>query len=207
MVASYCDLLKRRYGGKLDSDADEFIEFAVDGAKRMQALINDLLSYSRLGTRDTAFEPTDCQEALDRALANLEAAVAESGAVVTHDRLPTLEGDGDQMAQVFQNLISNAIKFRGDDAPRIHISARKDARQWVLTVRDNGRGIEPRYAERIFVIFQRLHSRRDYPGTGIGLAICKKVVELHGGRIWMESKPGRGSAFCFTLPLQERQAA
>ena len=207
MVASYCDLLKRRYGNKLDSDADEFIGFAIDGARRMQALIDDLLSYSRLGTRGKAFERTECQEALDRALANLEAAIAESGAVVTHDRLPTVEGDGDQIAQVFQNLISNAIKFRTDKVPRIHVSARMKAPNWLVSVSDNGCGIESQYAERIFVIFQRLHSRREYPGTGIGLAICKKVVERHGGRIWMESEPGAGSTFHFTLPTQEKLAA
>ncbi len=207
MVASYCDLLKRRYGNKLDSDADEFIDFAIDGAKRMQALIDDLLSYSRLGTKGNAFEQTDCQDALDRALDNLRAAISESGAVVTHDPLPTVKGDGDQIAQVFQNLISNAIKFRTDKVPRIHVSARMNAPNWRVSVSDNGRGIESQYAERIFVIFQRLHSRREYPGTGIGLAICKKVVERHGGRIWMESEPGAGSTFHFTIPTREKLAA
>lgn len=206
MVASYCDLLKRRYGDKLDSEAGEFIDFAVDGAKRMQALIEDLLTYSRLGKKDKAFKPTDCQQALDLALANLRAAIAESGAIVTHDPMPTVKGDGDQMAQVFQNLISNAIKFRNHEVPRIHISAQKDGRNWVISVSDNGCGIESRYADRIFVIFQRLHNRREYPGTGIGLAICKKVIERHGGNIWMESEPGEGSTFHFTLPSMENRA-
>ncbi len=200
MVASYTQLLGRRYKGRLDADADDFIAFAVDGASRMQDLINDLLTYSRVGTRAKPFEPTDCEAAVDRALANLRAAGEECGAVVTRDPLPAVSADASQLVQLFQNLIGNAFKFRTDAAPRVHIGARDDAAAWTFSVRDNGIGIDPRYHDQLFAMFKRLHTRKEYPGTGIGLAICKKIVERHGGRIWVESQPGRGSTFCFTLP-------
>ena len=201
MVSSYVQLLARRYKGKLDSDGDEFIGFAVDGANRMQKLINDLLMYSRVGTRGKPFEPTDCSAVLDQTLANLSTAIEESRAVVTNDDLPTVMADEGQMVQLFQNLVGNAIKFRGEVPPRVHISAKQKNNECVLSVSDNGIGIDPEYYERIFVIFQRLHGKNHYPGTGIGLAVCKKIVDRHGGRIWLESEPGKGSAFCLTVPV------
>jgi PAS domain S-box-containing protein len=201
MVSSYTQLLARRYQGKLDAAADEFIAYAVDGAYRMQRLINDLLAYSRVGTRAKAIEPTDCTAVLDQALANLKAAIERRGAVVTHDPLPTVMADDLQLVQLFQNLIGNAIKFQVEKVPRVHISAEHRGNEWVFAVRDNGIGIDPQYAERIFVIFQRLHTREEYHGTGIGLAICKKIVERRGGRIWVESQPGMGSTFYFTIPI------
>ena len=200
MVGSYTQLLARRYKGKLDADADEFIGYAVEGATRMQTLINDVLSFSRLGTKGKPFEPTDCNQVLHDALDNLKVMVEESGATVTHDPLPSVIADGTQLTQVLQNLISNGIKFRREDAPRIHVSGERDGDNWIIAVRDNGIGIEPQYAERIFLIFQRLHGRGEYSGTGMGLAICKKIVERHGGRIWVESQVGQGSTFRFTIP-------
>ena len=200
MVSSYTQLLARRYQGKLGADADEFIAYAVDGASRMQGLITDLLAYSRVGTRTKGFELTDCQAVLDLALANLRAAIDTSGAVVTHELLPTVMADRLQLVQLFQNLVGNAIKFHVEEPPRIHVSAEKKAGEWEFLVRDNGIGIDPQYAERIFVIFQRLHTREEYSGgTGIGLAICKKIVERRGGRIWVESQLGKGSTFHFTI--------
>jgi light-regulated signal transduction histidine kinase (bacteriophytochrome) len=203
MVSSYTQLLARRYRDRLDDDAREFIGYAVDGVNRMQSLIADLLSFSRVGSRGGAFEPVALDGVLERALANLEAAVEESGAVVTADPLPTVMGDPVQLGQLFQNLVGNGVKFRGEAAPRVHVSAERVGAEWRLAVRDNGIGIEAEYVERIFVIFQRLHGRAEYPGTGIGLAICKKIVERHGGRIWVESRPGEGSTFCFTLPARD----
>jgi len=200
MMASYTQLLAKRYSRKLSQEADEFIAYIVDGATRMQNLIGALLAYSRVGTRGKSFEPTDCNVALERALANLQLAIEESGAAVTKDPLPTVNADPLQLCQLFQNLVSNAIKFRGTDRPRIHVSAERNMNEWKFSVRDNGIGIEPGYIGRIFVVFQRLHSRGEYPGTGIGLAICKKIAERHGGRIWVESKPGEGSTFYFTIP-------
>ncbi len=200
MVSSYTQLIAKRYRGKLDPDADEFIGYAVDGVTRMQNLINDLLAYSRVRTKGKGFQPTDCKAVLAATLADLQAAIEESGAVVTHDSLPTVPADALQMAQLFQNLVGNAIKFCGGDAPRVHVSAERQGGEWLFAVRDNGIGIESDYADRIFLIFQRLHSRADYPGTGIGLAICKRIVERHGGRIWVESEPGKGSTFCFSMP-------
>jgi len=206
--------LSRRYRGKLDSDADEFISYAVDGATRMQSLINDLLTYSRIGTKGKDFEPTDCEAVFDRTLDNLQKAVEESGANVTHDPLPTVMADDMQLGQLFQNLIGNAIKFRSEEHPSIHVSCerieesaignRQSAmnKGWVFSVRDNGIGIDPEFTGRIFIIFQRLHKRGEYPGSGIGLAICRKIVERHGGRIWVESDPGKGSTFYFTIPLR-----
>ncbi|MCX7826218.1 MAG: GAF domain-containing protein [Verrucomicrobiae bacterium] len=201
MISSYVQLLAQRYRGKLDADADDYIHFAVDGAHRMQTLINDLLAYSRVGTRGKSFEPTDCGAVLDRALNNLQVAIEESGATVTHGPLPTVSGDATQLTQLFQNLIGNAVKFRRkEEAPRVHVAAEPRDGEWLFSVRDNGIGLDMRFAERIFMIFQRLHTRDEYPGTGIGLALCKKIVERHGGRIWVESEPGKGSTFYFTLP-------
>ena len=202
-VASFSQLLARRYQGKLDADAHEFIGYIVEGATRMQNLINDLLAYSRVGTRGREFAPTDSSAVLDGALANLRAALEESGARVTHDSLPTVVADEVQLGQVFQNLVGNAVKFRGDQPPRVHVSAQREESAWVFSVRDNGIGIPPGHAERIFVIFQRLQGRNEYPGTGIGLAICKRAVERHGGLIWVESTPDEGSAFFFTIPDQK----
>ena len=200
MVASFTQLLARRYQGKLDQNADEFIGFAVDGANRMQQLINDLLAYSRVGTRGKPLAPTDLTEVLKDAEANLHQAIGESGAVITHDPLPVVSGDQVQLTQLFQNLLANAIKFRSGEAPRIHVSAQAREADWLLSVKDNGIGIAPEHQERIFAIFQRLHGRGEYPGTGIGLAICKKIVERHGGHIWVESAPGQGSTFYFNIP-------
>jgi light-regulated signal transduction histidine kinase (bacteriophytochrome) len=201
MVSSYTQLLARRYQGQLDATADKYIGYAVDGANRMQSLIEDLLAYSRVGTRAKGFGPTDCRAVLDQALANLKAAIEKSGAVVTHDLLPSIVHDNLLLVQVFQNLIGNAIKFQVETPPRIHVSAERKGDEWVFAVGDNGIGIDPQYAERIFTIFQRLHTNEEYSGTGIGLAICKKIVERRGGRIWAESQPGTGSTFYFTVPM------
>ncbi len=200
MVASYVQLLQRRYQGKLDKDADEFIAFAVDGASQMKLLINDLLAYSRVGSSSKSFETVNTETALEKALANLNAAINESDAEITHGLLPTVFADDGQLTLLFQNLISNSIKFHSNNPPRIQVAAEQDSRGWVFSIQDNGIGIDPEYAERIFVIFQRLHTRDDYPGTGIGLAICKKIVECHGGRIWVESALSKGTKFYFTLP-------
>jgi PAS domain S-box-containing protein len=199
MVASYVQLLARRYKGKLDADADEFIGFAVDGSKRMQELINALLAYSRIGTKGRDFAPIECESLLKTTLQNLQIAIEDSQAVVTHDPLPTVRGDATQLGQLFQNLVGNALKFRGATPPRIHISARREGRQWEFAVRDNGIGIEPRHTGQVFELFRRLHPRDKYPGTGVGLAICKKIIERHSGRLWVESAPGQGTTFFFTL--------
>src|ERR1700692_1012472 len=201
MVASYTQLLASRYKGKLDADADEFIDFAVDGCNRMQRLIQDLLAYSRSGTDGKALQKRSSEDALNNALKNLSGTIAESGAVVTHDALPTITTDDTQLEQVFQNLVGNAIKYRGTEVPTVHISAaRKGLEEWTFSVRDNGLGIEAQYFERIFILFRRLHGRTEFKGTGIGLAICKKIVEGLGGRIWVESQVGKGSTFYFALP-------
>lgn len=199
MVTSYLQLLVQRYGGRLDTDAHEFIGFAVDGAKRMQALIDDLLTYSRVGTKAKPLEPVDCTPVVETALRSLRMVIEESGAQIEYGTLPTVLGDAAQLAQLFQNLIANALKFRADQPPRIQIRAEREDGFWRFEVQDNGIGIAPEYFDRIFVMFQRLHSRSTYPGTGIGLAICKKIVERHGGRIWVESEPGQGALFKFTL--------
>jgi signal transduction histidine kinase len=200
MVASYTQLLSRRYKGKLDENADEFIGFVVDGVTRMKRLLQDLLTYSRVGSQQKPLVPTSCETVLQRALSNLTASVEESGAEITHTPMPMVLGDEVQLEQLLQNLIGNALKFRGKEKPKVHVAAEplKDG-QWQLSVRDNGIGIEPGQFSRLFVVFQRLHGAGEYPGTGIGLAICKKIVERHGGRIWIDSAPGQGSTFSFTL--------
>ncbi|MBD2439732.1 GAF domain-containing protein [Nostoc sp. FACHB-110] len=231
MVTSYLQLLERKYSNQLDETADQFINYAVDGARRMQNLINDLLNYSRVSTRGQPFVQVDCTEILAQAIANLKLAIEDSGAEITYNPLPVITGDPIQLTQVLQNLIGNAIKFRRELPPRIHISAvatqageqgrenlssapspqppatfpLSTPQYWLFSVSDNGIGLESQYAERIFVIFQRLHGRSKYPGTGIGLAICKKIIERHGGRIWVESEPGEGSNFYFTIPDQADQ--
>lgn len=199
-IASFCNLLESRYGEQLDDRAGTYLHYIVDGALRMQALVNDLLLYSRVTTRGEEFAPTETNDVLQEALTNLELAIAESDARVTHDPLPRVNGDARQLVRLFQNLVGNAIKYRGDVPPRVHVSTKEESGEWVFAVRDNGIGIAPEYAERIFVIFQRLHTREEYGGTGIGLAVCKKIVERHGGRIWVESQEGSGATFRFTLP-------
>ena len=203
MVASYVGLLERRYRGRLDSDADDFIEFAVDGARRMQALLNGLLDLSRVGTRGREPEPTESEAVLRDALINLEQAIAEAGAEVTHDPLPTVLGDRVQLTQLFQNLVSNAVKFNTSRRPRVAVTARRAGSMWEFGVADNGIGIDPAYFERIFQVFQRLHTRDTYEGTGIGLSICRKIVERHGGTIRPESSMGQGTTFRFTLTAVE----
>jgi PAS domain S-box-containing protein len=201
MVASYTQLLASQYKGKLDANADEFIDFAVDGCNRMQALIQDLLAYSRSGMDGKVLQKRSSENALNNALKNLSVTIEESGAVVTHDALPVITTDDTQLTQVFQNLVGNAIKYHGTEVPAVHISAaRKGLEEWTFSVRDNGLGIEAQYFERIFILFQRLHGRTEFKGTGIGLAICKKIVEGLGGRIWVESQLGKGSTFYFALP-------
>jgi len=202
MITGYLGLLAKRYKGKLDQDADDFIGFAADGAKRLKVLIADLLTYSRVGTRGKEFAPTDCGAVVAGTLRLLQIAIEESAATVTHDPLPTLMGDETQLLQLFQNLIGNAIKYRDSKPPLVHVSCKQEGGNWLFSVRDNGIGIDPKYAERIFVIFQRLHGRDKYAGTGIGLAVCKKIVERHGGKIWVESEPGKGATFYFTIPAR-----
>ena len=205
-VAGCVELLEKLYREKLDERAGELIHHSVEGARRMQTLIRDLLEYSRVGTRGKGFERTDSGAALDRALANLATAIHESGAVITRDPLPSLDADPTQLPQLFQNLIANGIKFCAGKRAEIHVGARRKDGAWIFSVRDNGIGIEPQYRDRIFVIFQRLHTRTEYPGTGIGLAICKRIVERHGGRIWVESEAGGGSTFFFTIPEKGEHA-
>ena len=200
MVTSYVQLLSKRYKAKLDADANEFIDFAVDGAVRMRKLINDLLTYSRVGTQGKELSPTDSEAVLAQSVNDLKVTIEENGALVTHDPLPTVMADSPQLEQLFQNLIGNAIKFRGNEPPHVHISASRNGKGWIFSIRDNGIGFAPEYSERVFVIFQRLHSRQEYAGTGIGLAICKKIVERHGGHIWVESDVGKGAIFRFTIP-------
>ncbi len=200
-VNSYAQLIARKYQGNLDAKADKYIGYIMEGATRMQQLINDLLEFSRVGTRAKQLKPTACEAVLNQVLANLRIAIAEHQAVITHDPLPTVMGDEIQLIQLLQNLIGNAIKFRREEPPQVHLSAQQGEREWIFSVRDNGIGIETEYFERIFTIFQRLHSRVDYPGTGIGLAVCKKIVERHGGQIWVESESGVGTTFYFTIPV------
>jgi PAS domain S-box-containing protein len=199
-ITSYLQLLSRRYRERLEGDAVEFIDFAVGGAIRMQRLIEDLLAFSRAGTRGREAVPIDANLALRRVLDGLRAAIDESGALVTHDLLPHVLGDPGQFEQLLANLVGNALKFRAVAAPQVHVGARRDGRYWQFSVRDNGIGIDQAYFDRIFVIFQRLHAPDEYPGTGVGLAICKKIVERHGGKIWLQSSTGEGSTFYFTVP-------
>jgi light-regulated signal transduction histidine kinase (bacteriophytochrome) len=203
MVSSYTQLLARRYKGKLDSNANEFIGYAVDGANRMQTLIHDLLTYSRLTTNAPALKLTESSEACDAAIRNLQNSIKDAKAVVSVEALPQVLGDPTQLGQLFQNLISNAVKYRNKKAPIVRVAAKPDGSKWVFSVHDNGIGIDPQFFERIFRVFQRLHTRKEYPGTGIGLALCRRIVERHGGKIWVESQPTHGSTFLFTMPRVE----
>ena len=206
-VASFTQLLQKRYGGQLDERADQYIEFAVDGAKRMQRLIQDLLGFSRVGRVTGELTDVDLADVLAQALDNLGEAVVESGATVTHDALPVVRGERTLLVQLLQNLVGNAIKFRDPDRPPVvHLSAEREGDEWVLRCRDNGIGIDEQYADRVFVIFQRLHAKDVYEGTGIGLALCKKIVEFHGGRIWIDPPDGDGSSIRWTLPATDPQA-
>lgn len=200
-VSGYTQLLVQEYQNSLDESAQEYMAYVIDGATRMQQLIQDLLAYSRVSTRTQAFVSIDGETVLRQAVNNLQVAIAESSATITHDPLPQVNGDKTQWLQLFQNLIANAIKFRREEPPQIHIMAELKEREWLFSVRDNGIGIKPQYLDRIFEIFKRLHTRREFPGTGIGLAMCKKIVERHGGSIWAESQPGVGTTFYFTIPL------
>ncbi len=203
MVASYTQLLSDRYGEKLDEKARKYIYYAVDGATRMHQLIQDLLSFSRVNTHGVEFKRIDLNESVRIVLRQLEIGIQETGAKITIDDLPTVTCDSTQMSQVFLNLISNAVKFCKDKPPKIRLFAEKHGNQWQISVADNGIGIEEAYKEKIFIIFQRLHTRREYSGTGIGLAVCKRIVERHGGDIWFESTPGKGSVFTFSIPLNK----
>jgi hypothetical protein len=200
MIKSYLQLIQRRYQHKLDKNADEFIWFAMDGANRMEMMIGDLLAYSRITTQVKPFERCDCKEILLEVLTNLQVSIKESEAIVTYDNLPVLVGDRNQLWRVFQNLIANAIKFRSDKPPHVHVGVQKKEKEWEFAVRDNGIGIPQEAYERIFMIFQRLHTHKEYKGMGIGLALCKKIIEHHNGRIWVYSVIGSGSSFFFTLP-------
>jgi PAS domain S-box-containing protein len=201
-ISSYCQLLRSRYRGKLDATADEYLASVVDGVTRMEELICDLLAYSRIGSSGQPFTRTPSEASLERVLANLALAIQETGARITHDPLPIVHADDCQLVQLFQNLISNALKFRGAGPPRVHVAAEPRGAVWLFSVRDNGIGIEPQHFEKIFGVFERLHPPADYPGTGIGLAICRRIAQRHGGRLWVESQPGKGSVFFFTLPLR-----
>jgi PAS domain S-box-containing protein len=200
MVSSYVQLLAQRYQDRLDSNANDFIAYAVDGAARMKKMITDLLAYSRVGRQGEEFAPIACEAVLNEARANLEAAITESSAEINHGPLPTVLGNSYLLVHLFQNLVGNAIKFRTKEPPRIQVSAKLDEQGWLFSVSDNGIGLNQQDADRIFMVFQRLHGREEYPGTGIGLAISKKIVEHHGGRIWVESEPGKGATFHFTIP-------
>jgi chemotaxis family two-component system sensor kinase Cph1 len=205
-IAGFLKLLEKKYRGKLDAKADEYIEFTIESVNRLDMLLKDLIELSQLGTKARKFKPVNASAALEQAILNLRAAIAESRAKITHDHLPTVPGNESQITRLFQNLISNAIKFRDRTKPEIHVSAAEKDGQWVFSVRDNGIGIDPNFSERIFRVFQRLHTKEEYEGTGMGLAMCKKIVELHGGRIWVESELGKGSTFYFTLPVVEASA-
>ncbi|MBN2620592.1 PAS domain S-box protein [candidate division WOR-3 bacterium] len=200
MISSYTQLLGQRYKDHLDQNAKDFINYSIDGANRMQSLINDLLLYSRVGTKSIALTTTDCSSVIEKVHANLMIAIEENHVIITNDDLPTIVADEGQLVQLFQNLITNAIKFRRDENPRIHISAEEKADEWIFSIKDNGIGIESEFKDRIFVIFQRLHAKGKYSGTGMGLAICKKIVERHDGRIWLDSVPGKGTTFFFSIP-------
>jgi signal transduction histidine kinase len=200
MVAAYTQLLGERYRGKLDEQADKYIHYAVDGAQRMQSLIHDLLAFSRVGRLETELKNVNCHDLVGQAMKDLQVAITESGAVVNRENLPTLKANGSQLKQVFQNLIGNAIKFHGSEPPLINISAQRHEANWIFSVADNGIGIPPEHAESVFTIFNRLHTRVEYPGNGIGLAICKRIIERHGGYIEVVPREGSGTIFKFTLP-------
>lgn len=203
MVLSYLKLLERRYQGKLGTDADEFIAFALDGAKRMQTLINDLLVYSRIRTWGKELEYTDSGNILDQVLSDLRLMIEDTGAVITYDTLPLLKADDVQLGLLLKNLVENAIKFQGEKPPKIHISANKKENEWVFSIRDNGIGIDLKYSDRVFLIFQRAHISDEYTGSGMGLAVCKRIIERHNGKIWFESELGNGTTFHFTIPIEE----
>ncbi len=200
MVSSYCQLLQRRYQGKLDDEADEFIEYAVDGTRRMRLMIAGLLRFSRVTTHGRSFQPTEMSAVLGRIVRGLSEEITGAGGIVTSDLLPCVNADEAQMAQLLQELIDNALRYRSQQAPQIHISAERIGEKCILSVDDNGVGIDPQYWSRVFGVFQSLHTREEHPGTGMGLAICKRIVERHGGRIWLESEPGQGSTFFFSMP-------
>jgi len=200
-VINYTQLLGRRYLGRLDSDADEFIGYAIDGAKRMQRLVLDLLAYTEVGLQKTIFAEVQGEAVLAGALADLRGAIADRGATITHDPLPVVWGDAQQIRVLFRNLISNSLKFQSQAPPYIHMAAVRQDHEWIFSVKDNGIGIEPQYRQRLFLVFQRLHHQEPYPKPGIGLAICRKIVEQHRGRIWVDSEPGKGSTFFFSLPV------
>ena len=204
-MSSFVTLLASQYQGKLDATADEYITFVTDGAERMQQMITDLLEYTRAGKSIDTFTAVDCEALMARVLVDLQVVITESGATITHDPLPTVHGDATRLGQVLQNLIGNALKFRSAAPPRIHISAQREAQHWRFGVRDNGIGIDSAQSKRLFQVFQRLHTRSDYPGTGIGLAICRKIVEQHGGRMWVESTVGNGATFFFTLQAERQR--
>ncbi len=205
MITSYMQLIEQRYKNKLDKDADEFITFAVDGANRLKAMINGLLDYSRVKTYGKPFAVVNCETVLENALADIQIAIKENKAVITHDPLPVIAADEDQIAEVFQNLLRNALRYRKkEEPPHIHMSCKQERGEWLFSFRDNGIGIEPQYKDRLFIMFSRLHGRGEYPGTGIGLAVSKRIVERHGGRIWVESEYGKGSTFYFTIPVPEQ---
>lgn len=201
MVISFTQLLSQNYAGQLDEQADQIIGFAVDGATRMQRLIQDLLSYSRVGTQAKVWETVDCNQVLESAIANLQLSIQESGATLNPAPLPTLTANTRQLTQLFQNLIGNAIKYRGEAAPIVEIGCQQQQDNYLFWVKDNGIGIDPKHSDRVFMVFQRLHTRQEYSGTGIGLAICKKIVEQHGGKIWVDSQVDQGATFFFTLPI------
>jgi light-regulated signal transduction histidine kinase (bacteriophytochrome) len=196
-------LLSRRYRGRLEQDGDEFIDFALEGTNRLKSLISDLLTYSKVGTSGREMSTIEMEKVFARVMETYQPIIEDCRGSITHDALPVVLADGEQMVQLLQNLVDNSIKFRSKEPPRIHIGARQMSERWLFFVRDNGIGIDPQYTDRVFVIFQRLHSRDDYPGTGIGLAICRKIIERHGGHIWVDSEPGKGATFYFTLPPVE----
>ncbi len=206
LVSNHVQLLSRRYRGQLDQDADEFLDFAIEGTSRLKSLISDLLEYSKVGTSNKEFASVEMELMFARVLETFQPVIDDCRGLITHDPLPVVMGDSEQMVQLLSNLIDNSVKFRGNEPPRIHVGARQLSEKWLFFVRDNGIGIDPQYTERVFVIFQRLHSRDDYPGTGIGLAISRKIIERHGGHIWVDSEPGKGATFYFTLrPVEDWQ--
>ncbi len=207
MITVYLQLLSQRYSGQLDKEADEFIGYALDGATRMRQLITDLLAYAKIGRNNLFFTEVSLGKVLQQVLANLDLPIQENRVTITYDPLPTVIAEKTQMLQLFQNLLSNAIKFKSQHKPVIHISVHQDDTHWIIHVKDNGIGIDPKLSEKVFTIFQRLHTRQEYPGTGIGLAICKRIVQNHGGAIWLESEPDAGSTFSFSLPIAREKTA